>query len=321
MNMNTMASRYIREVVGVPLAEYLEEGTFISPATRLSGRRLGGSKGEIWDVEHRELGPLMVSFNPGTTRPDGTARCPARVANVVVRVQESVVARVLALESYEGLPYALLAPIEGRALSEILVGHGRLVGEEVVEVVSQVGKLLSTYHDVGRAHGDLRPETVFQPSSAPLTLLLLAGAPPTVSQATEQAASQPGAPLDGSTVDADADRWALGVLAYRLLTGVPPFRAPASRLRRAARPPSACLGKRAEPFDAWFSRAFARCGVDRYASAQEMADSLKQAVTRELLTPAGWSWPGAASLGALVALSVAFALGCWGMVSSARTTP
>lgn len=330
--MNATVSRNIREAVGIPLPEHLRAGTLISPDTRFAGKRRGGSKGDLWDADHVELGPLIVGFYPGTSRPDGTSRCPARVADVAVGLRGAGVARVFSLGDHEGLPYALLAPVEGRTLGEILSSRGRLGRDETVDVVCQVGRLLETYHDVGTVHGELGLETVFSPNHPAGALLLIGGGDAEARDASSAPSSSKGA-VESAGVD--ADRRALGVIAYRCLTGEAPSLATQKGEPRqsTSSASSAPLGVVGVGFEAWFSRVFARRERDRFESVREMTESLHEALARHDAAPRSgrshpalpWleapSWSGARSLGGLVVFIVSYALGCWALVVAMRAAP
>jgi serine/threonine-protein kinase len=105
--------------------------------------------------------------------------------------------------------------------------------------------------------------------------------------------------VKSASVDHRADLWALGVVAYRTLTGRLPFRgetfgAIAITINEAEfEPPSALVEGLDPAVDAWFRLALCRNIQGRFQTAVEMADALREA-TKHLAS--GEHAPGADDL-------------------------
>lgn len=134
----------------------------------------------------------------------------------------------------EGRPFIVMQYVEGKTLRAAM-GERAMKPERAARIVSQLGSALSAVHDAGVVHRDLKPENVMLQSFGDDEFAILidfgvakvedsrarwseqetwAGTP--VYMAPEQ--------MRGRPVPA-SDVWALGVLAYELVTGRRPFSA------------------------------------------------------------------------------------------------
>ena len=138
----------------------------------------------------------------------------------------------------------------GHSLRERLAQHGPLAVDDAVVILHDVCEALAHAHGHGIVHRDIKPENVLL--SGRHALITDFGVARAVSEASaevsaasvgiafgtptymapEQAANDP-------DVDHRADIYALGVLAYELLAGRPPFEDPEGRPIRAAHDPDA----------------------------------------------------------------------------------
>ncbi|MBL8799195.1 MAG: serine/threonine protein kinase, partial [Planctomycetia bacterium] len=123
----------------------------------------------------------------------------------------------------------------GLSLADLVERHGPLPPERVVHLLRQVCAALHEAHGQGLIHRDLKPANIFaaqrggiedvaklldfglvrQTGDGPGESQLLVGSPPYMSP--EQAAAS-------AALDPRSDIYALGAVAYCLLTGQPPFR-------------------------------------------------------------------------------------------------
>ena len=201
-----------------------------------------------------------------------------------------------------GAPFLVMELLRGEELGSLLKRRGALPFEEVVLLLSQAALALDRTHAAGIVHRDLKPDNLFVTSrddGAPRLKILDFGVAKVV--ADEARSIQPtaaiGTPLymspeqfqgDGK-IGPRADIYALGHIAYALLTGRPywydeqrstpavfaffvlvmagPPERPSKRAsRRGVTLPSG--------FDAWFARATARVPRDRFDSASALVTDL-----------------------------------------------
>ena len=292
-------------------------------------RPLGqGSMGEVWLARHRTLGeevaikllkrpPWSSDYFEDHGASAARFRLEAQVAARLSRKTKHIV-RVTDHGEERGLAYLVMEYLEGTTLEARLSDGPALTIDEVVEIVTQLGRALECAHGEGVVHRDLKPANVFlttdeegqplvkvfdfgiaclthqhRPSSwteAKAGPRVLLGTPGYMSP--EQARAQ-------SSLDHQCDLWALATLAYEALTGelpvegteadellknlaaghVVPFDSRRSR-----------HGDEARAFDAFFARAMAESVVDRFPSAAEMVRTLRSAAS---VVPAGVCVQGA----------------------------
>jgi serine/threonine-protein kinase len=135
-------------------------------------------------------------------------------------------------------PYMVMEMLKGQAFADLLESQGRIDPPLAVLIISEALKGLAAAHAAGIIHRDLKPENVFLHEPEPGRMLVklvdfgiskftedpgggktganvIMGTPEYM--APEQAAG-------AANVDARADIWAMGVMLYRALAGVEPFK-------------------------------------------------------------------------------------------------
>jgi serine/threonine-protein kinase len=129
------------------------------------------------------------------------------------------------------VPYLVMEKLEGQTLAELLRGRKALGPDEVIDMIAQIGAGVTAAAAAGIVHRDLKPQNVFLDHGTwkildfgvaraidggdTLTAGHVVGTPSYM--APEQAS--------GGTVDHATDLYALAAIAYRSLTGLPPFAA------------------------------------------------------------------------------------------------
>jgi len=158
-----------------------------------------------------------------------------REIQLAAKLQHPYIVPLLSAGAADGLLYYTMPLIEGESLRAKLARQGELPVAEAIRILSDVADALGYAHTHGLIHRDIKPDNVlisgkhavvtdFGVSKAlsnatgqsSLTSVGVALGTPAY-MAPEQAAADPG-------MDHRADIYALGVLAYEVLTGAPPFR-------------------------------------------------------------------------------------------------
>ncbi len=193
----------------------------------------------------------------------------------------------------ERAPYIAMEHLVGQDLTAHLRQHGSLGRRESVELVRQVALALDHAHTHGIIHRDIKPQNLFRVSgSTPQWKVLDFG----IAKLTNQDATQTGqglmgtpgytAPeqLEGAPVDARADVFSLGAVAYRTLLGRPAFSGDSSLaiIHRVSfgRPlrPLAVDPTLPDQVDGVLAIALSREPGLRFASASELATALAEAM-------------------------------------------
>jgi len=228
-------------------------------------------------------------------------------ARVAARIDSEHVVEVVGagVDVPTGTPWLAMELLEGADLGGVIAHRGPLPADEVRDLMGQLCHALAAAHRVGVVHRDLKPENVFvsrprqQNVRSKVKVLdfgiakVVAEARATSSQTASMGTPRWMAPeqTDGRGVISPAtDVWALGLIAFTLLTGrwywtqaspetggsvmtlmrevlFEPIVPPSLRAAQYGRPQLVPHG-----FDAWFARCVARDIGSRYPDAgQAMA--------------------------------------------------
>jgi serine/threonine-protein kinase len=158
-----------------------------------------------------------------------------REAQAAVRLKSEHVARVIDVGSLEsGAPYMVLEYLEGADLSNF--PRSQLTVGGVIDLVLQACEALAEAHSLGIVHRDIKPANFFLTrgsDGAPLLKVLdfgiskspMAGSNLTATQSVmgTPAYMSPEQMRSSRDVDHRTDIWALGVVLYELLQGMPPY--------------------------------------------------------------------------------------------------
>ncbi len=220
---------------------------------------------------------------------------------VTAGLQDPHIIPVLTAGIVQGLPYFIMPFVNGEAL-RVRLRRGPLSVEETVRILLDVAQALVTAHAHGVVHRDIKPGNILlTSSSAVVTDFGVAkattgsrgiaehrrtahgaaaitfegtslGTP--VYMAPEQAAGDP-------AIDARADLYALGCVAYEMLAGTPPISHPTRRQTLVAQLTESPvpLGRRRGgvpwPLEALIMACLAKDPTDRPASARDVVRSLQ----------------------------------------------
>lgn len=174
-----------------------------------------------------------------TQQRDGYARFFAEVRNLSQLSHPNIVAvRSFHFEQAES-PTLVMELLTGRDLAVLLRERGRLTLQESLPIIRQVASALHAAHGVGIIHRDIKPANIFvckeqNADGTPLVKVVDFGLSKMLDSAeqlttvgliigTAEYMSPEATQADPAEVDVRTDVWSLGVVAYRMLTGKPPF--------------------------------------------------------------------------------------------------
>ncbi len=265
------------------------------------GELLGaGSMGRVFsafdtvlgiDVAVKMMHPELVASRRNVARFALEARIAARLLS-----RHAVAVLGLAVTA-AGVPCIVYERLQGETLGERIARTGGVSLVDTLEIVKQTSLALTRAHAIGVIHRDVKPDNIFLTCDASGRLLVklldfgiaeaadthgryahcqLAGTPEYMA---------PEALLGRCEVDARADVYALGVVAFECLTGACPVEGDVAEvvelLRAGTR--TALTDRRPDlegPLDAWMDRALHPDPVWRFSSIKELRDELVAATRR-----------------------------------------
>lgn len=223
-------------------------------------------------------------------------------ARTMARVHHPNVVMIHAYGSRRGEPYLVMEYVPGTNLLQWQRQRGRLTPAEAVDVLEALCRGVQAIHDVGAIHRDLKPGNVLigpaqrvavtdfglarsVAEHEPHAHSVITGTPAYL--APELARSEVLVPELATRIDI----YALGVMAFELLTGQPPFAGPGlpGLLNQHAfepppRPSEVCPSL-SPAFDAPLLQALAKAPADRTASADVLRRGLLDALESATVAP------------------------------------
>jgi len=277
----------------------MEAGSLLANKYHLISLLGRGGMGEVWRAEHLGLkAPIAIKLmNPEiVSDPDALARFN-REAQSAAALRSPHVVQVLdhGLDPATGAPFIAMELMEGESLAHRIRRLGRLSLPETQRFVTHVARALSRAHELGIVHRDLKPDNIFlvRNEDEEIAKVLDFG----IAKANAQLLGHSSATRTGTImgtphymspeqitgakgIDHRTDLWALGVIACECLTGNQPFGGEtigalvlAICAQEPPRPSS--LAPVPAGFDAWFARATARTVAERFSSARELSEALR----------------------------------------------
>ncbi|WP_437981208.1 protein kinase domain-containing protein [Sorangium sp. So ce117] len=284
----------------------LHPGALFHRRYRVIRRIKAGNMGAVYEVtdeKTRSRRALKVMLPDLVEHPDLRSRFELE-AQVTGDIESEHIVRIsdAGIDEATGTPFLVMDLLRGEELGALVRKQKALPPGEVVIYLQQVARALDKTHAAGIIHRDLKPENMFvtrRDDDSPCVKILDFGIAKVVEQSQKARTTQAlGTPLYMSPeqirgdreIDPRADLYALGHIAYALLTGEPywaeeanlheaifPFLSTvlggvvespshrAQRRRGAALPPA---------FDAWFQKATAPRAEHRFDRASTAVAAL-----------------------------------------------
>ena len=271
-----------------------------------------GGMSQVYLAEHDSIArrvAIKILHRELLDKPSVLARF-AHEARAASTVQHENVVEVTDFgQTADGRPFMVMEYLDGEDLGETLIREGPFTWERARPILLQILAALQAAHDQGLIHRDIKPENVFRISrmgSDDYVKVLDFGIAKVVAR---QPSGKPGPPKTltgqvlgtpaymapeqciGDSVDARADLYAVGVIAYQMLTGRTPFEGSRAEVMEAQVykkvpamaevEPGIEIGAKVEEV---VRKALAKNPSNRYGSAFEFADALFEDIDLESST-------------------------------------
>jgi len=266
-----------------------------------------GGMGAIFRVRHATLGRQLALkvLRPNYARRSGIIRRFEQEAQVASQLQHPHIIDIIDFgHTTDGVAYLAMELLEGEDLLATVRREGPLPWARLAPMALQICDALQAAHAAGVIHRDLKPANCFRTphSGNPDHIKLLDfgvakllygdeenGPITSVGQVVGTPLYIPPEAVDGTSANPKFDVYALGVTIYQLLSGKRPYAGKVSlellKARALADPmpirrvaPQLGISAATETV---VMRALARNPQERYASAAEFADAIRQSLTSQ----------------------------------------
>jgi serine/threonine-protein kinase len=219
-----------------------------------------------------------------------------REARAVAAVDHPHIIPVYAAGEADGMQFIAMRFVAGDTLQGVIAAVGALSPRRAAAFTSPVASALDAAHAAGLVHRDVKPGNILVdarrggPEHAYLTdfgiarAMLSAGTLTVAGQFLGTPDYAPPEQVNGQPVDGRADQYALGCVAFEMLSGTVPFKREmpiAVLYAHLSTPPPRLTAIRNDlppAVDDVLARAMAKSPDERYPSCADFADALREAL-------------------------------------------
>jgi eukaryotic-like serine/threonine-protein kinase len=155
-------------------------------------------------------------------------------ARTIARLRHPNIVAIHAAGSADSLLYYVMDEVAGESLRQRLVREGRLPTDETSRIVSDLASALHAAGRAGVVHRDVKPENVLLDQASGRAMLADFGIARAVAGESGSSSTGQGVAVGtptymspeqaaGEETDTRSDLYSLGVVAYEMLAGQPPF--------------------------------------------------------------------------------------------------
>jgi serine/threonine-protein kinase len=302
-----------------------EVGSELAGKYRIERLLARGGMGSLWVARHLllEMDVVIKFMDAGvasSASPEARSRFE-REAKACAQIKSEHVVRVFDYGIEQGSLYIVMELLEGEDLGARLKRRGRLSLPEVSLILTHVARGMRKAHELGIIHRDLKPANIFltDAEDQEIAKVLDFGVAKAVGEDDIGDSTQSGIVMGSphymspeqtyasKTLDYRSDLWALGVVAFRAVTGKLPFSGEQLsevlvKICTSSPPRASTLVEGLPPeIDDFFARALARDRAQRFQSAKELARAFEKVVMEatswsgapQSVGPSSISWRGA----------------------------
>ena len=211
-------------------------------------------------------------------------------ARAAARLKHTNIVTIYDVGQVQGYHFIAMEYLEGHSLAEIIRHEGPLPPERAVRILDQIAQALDYAHVQGLIHRDVKPGNVIVSPQDHATLTDFGVAKALAGSRLTRSGTMLGTPsymapeqVSGQPVGPATDVYALGVVAYEMLGGRPPFEGDTARVLHAhvyeePRPLPQVNLRISSAVGAVVQKALVKEPGKRYGSADGFAAALSQAV-------------------------------------------
>src|SRR5712691_717079 len=218
---------------GSPWAEVAERLRRASLGEFEIGRELGrGGMAAVFLAHEISLDRKVAIkvMSPGLLMGEGMIDRFKREAITIAHLNHPNIVSVYSVRQAEGLHLFVMRYIQGRSLEQVIEDAGRLPVPIVRSILCQVGSALTYAHRSRVVHRDLKPANILIDEEGNAVVTDFGIAKVAESPTQTHTGALVGTPaymspeqVSGAEVSGASDQYALGAVAYQMITGVAPF--------------------------------------------------------------------------------------------------
>jgi serine/threonine-protein kinase len=272
-------------------------------AYRILSKLGEGGMGTVYLGEHVKMGrksAIKVMTKSMAEDADAIARFNREAANAARINHPNVCAIYDFGETDDGVIYLAMEFIEGEALTDIIYREGTMAPKRAANILQQAADALEAANELGIVHRDLKPDNIMiarARDGSDVVKVVDFGIAKAMGGDEKQDVTRTGLvvgtpeymspeQLSGDPVDGRSDIYSLGLVFFRMLTGLLPFDADSAQevmIKRLTDEPLTLSGARPgrdfpAPLQQAMDRALQRMPSNRYASAAELGRDAVHAV-------------------------------------------
>lgn len=281
-----------------------EPGLVLAGRYKLETKLGEGGMGTVWRAEHLVLcAPVAVKvLDRDVSRDEEAHDRFIREARSAATLRSPHVVQTLDYGIDQGMPFIAMELLEGETLQHRIARMGKLSPGDTARIINHVARAVARAHEANIIHRDLKPENVFlvKNEDAEVAKVLDFGVAKvdTASLGPKGSRTRTGSLLGtpfymspeqaqgNKTIDHRSDLWAMAVIAFECITGKRPFESDGLGdlvLQICVHPipkPSKYLPI-SQKLEDWFAKAMARDPDQRFQTARELAETMREAIGAE----------------------------------------
>jgi serine/threonine-protein kinase len=250
-----------------------------------------GGMGEVWRADDTDQNrPVAIkTLLPVLSGDPGFAQRFRNEVRAMAVLRDPAIVEIQDFGSSDGIDYIVMTYVEGESLRGLMSREGPLAPDRAMTLIAQAAAALHLVHEQGIVHRDVKPSNLMVSVAGQVVLTDFGIARMVDTTRMTEVGSVLGTvtylspeQITGDPVSPATDVYALGVVAYECLAGVPPFRGRGPlevAMSHAHDEPPPLPDHAPFPVRRIVLRALAKDPADRWPTAAAMASAAAKAAT------------------------------------------